>query len=172
MTFPIFTIDEIFKRAYNLGKFYYSFIFMKTLYLMILAILGYIAGITVTILAIVLECLDPNFLPSVSPIPFTLVIIFGFLVNCIASARLVTPLFQFYTQKLYWLKEWNKISDSTFFPKLAQAKLLKQIFEATTFLSCWLLVPLLFYGICYVALNIYICNVMPDYCYFSHKLKD
>lgn len=55
MTFPIFTIDEIFKRAYNLGKFYYSFIFMKTLYLMILAILGYIAGVTVTILAIVLE---------------------------------------------------------------------------------------------------------------------
>lgn len=38
-----------------MGKFYYSFIFMKTLYLMILAILGYIAGVTVTILAIVLE---------------------------------------------------------------------------------------------------------------------
>lgn len=30
---------------------------MKTLYLMILAILGYIAGVTVTILAIVLECM-------------------------------------------------------------------------------------------------------------------
>ena len=43
--------------------------------------------------------MNPDFLPSVSPIPFTLVIIFGFLVNCIASARLVTPLFQFYTQK-------------------------------------------------------------------------
>ena len=53
--------------------------------------------------------MNPDFLPSVSPIPFTLVIIFVFLVNCIASARLVTPLFQFYTQKLYWLKEWNKI---------------------------------------------------------------
>ena len=145
---------------------------MKTLYLMILAILGYIAGIAVTIVAIVLECLDSNFLQSVSPIPFTLVIVAGLLVNCVASARLVTPLFQFYLQKLYWLKEWNKISDSAFFPKIAQAKLIKRVFEATTFLSCWLLIPLLFYGISYVALNTYICNVMPDYCYFSHKLKD
>ena len=171
MTFPIFTIDEIFKRAYNSGKFYYSFIFMKTLYLMILAILGYIAGIAVTILAIVLECLNPNFLESVFPIPFILVIILGFLINCIASARLVSPLFQFYIKKLYWQKEWYKISDSVFSKKTAQAKMIKQIFELTTFLSCWLWVPLLFYGICYIALNIYICSVMPDYCYFSQKIK-
>ena len=135
---------------------------MKNRIILGLGFFWYIAGIACTVYLTAKLVDDFAFYQNLCPIPFVVVVIVGFLSCSSATGKLVIPLHFIYLKSLYWQKEYGGLPFTTYQQKIADANNIKDIFVATMLLSCWLFLPLLFYGMAYVCLNRYVCSQRPN----------
>lgn len=135
---------------------------MKNRIILGLGFFWYIAGIACTAYLTAKLVDDFAFYQNLCPIPFVVVVIAGFLSCSIATGKLVIPLHFIYLKSLYWQKEYGGLPVTTYKQKIADANNIKDIFVATMLLSCWLFLPMLFYGMAYVCLNRYVCSQRPN----------
>lgn len=83
------------------------------------------------------------------------------LLCAVFTGRVVYPLFQLYQYKLFYQREWGRLSEEAYQSKLAAARNIKGIYVCAIYLSCWTVYPLLFYAVAYVCMNRYVLNLPP-----------
>lgn len=130
--------------------------------LLFFSLIWYVAGLCLTVFVSAKLAIAPDYVISLVPIPFILVILFGVLAFSISAARLFSPTLRLYQHVLFWKKENRELNKDEYRTKLAEGQVIYNIFITTCFASCWLLVPLPFYAMSWVFINKYVCDMRPD----------
>lgn len=124
--------------------------------------LWFLAGVCLTVWTCAELVLNPGGIVLLCPVPFILVIILGMLTFSIFTAKLVRPTLRLYQHEIFWQREERELNEAGYRKNLAAGQAVYNIFVTACFASCWLFVPLLFYGMSWVFINKYVCELRPN----------
>ena len=130
--------------------------------LLFFSLLWYFAGVCLTVWVCAELMLNPGYVVSLYHIPFIVVIILGVLTFSISTAKLVRPTLRLYQHEIFWQKEDGMLNEAGYRKNLAKGQAVYNAFVTACFASCWLFVPLLFYGMSWVFINKYVCELRPN----------